>query len=234
MSAPATVLVLVKEPVPGRVKTRLAADVGDAAAVRLYRAFGQDVLAAVRAAGLPPRICFDPPEAENAIRAWLGEVEAFPQCPGDLGARMAAAFGRAFARGAAKALLVGSDLPDLPPEILTAASQLLDDHDAVLGSNPDGGYHLIGFTLHGFAPHVFEDVPWSTPGVLAATRDALRVAGVSWAETPPWCDVDDVRDLRALAARLAHAPGRAAHTVRVLRDLEAEGQVFSRTANLGS
>ena len=112
---------------------------------------------------------------------------------------MASAFACAFARGAERALIVGTDCPDLDAPLMERALDTLDTHDAVLGPALDGGYYLLG--LKGARASVFEDVPWSSPDTLAATRARLRACGASWTELETLRDLDDPDDLQALRPR---------------------------------
>lgn len=225
-------LYFVRQPVAGQVKTRLARDLqplcpdGARAAAELYAAFGQDVLAALRAAdfsGPHVQVLYDPPDAGPAVCRWLGVGQCRPQPRGDLGARMAGAFVEAFAQGAEAAVLLGSDLPDLPPAILAQAREALANPVAspgvVLGPATDGGYFLVGFRREAFCADIFTDMPWSAPDVLRLTRERLAAHGRQALLLPPWHDVDTLKDLHALAARLAGAPGAAPRTRAVLRAL---------------
>lgn len=224
-------LYFVRQPVAGQVKTRLARDLqplcpdGARAAAELYAAFGQDVLAALQAAGFSGpevQVLHDPPDAGPAVRAWLGVGQCRPQPPGDLGARMAGAFVESFAQGAEAAVLLGSDLPDLPPAILAQAREALADGSrmsTVLGPASDGGYFLVGFRRETFCADIFTDMPWSTPDVLRLTLERLAAHGRQALLLPPWHDVDTLKDLQSLAARLAGTPGAAPRTRAALRVL---------------
>lgn len=186
------VIVFLKFPEPGAVKTRLAAEVGDAAAARLARHFAEETLAAAASLGLPVTVSFAPARRGGEFSSWLGSgYDYAPQRGEDLGLRMRHAFEDAFARGAERAVLVGTDAPDRPAEFLSEALARLDDHDAVLGPALDGGYHLIALRRGSFAPEIFSGIDWSTPKVLAQTLDALREAGRTAYMLPPWRDIDD-------------------------------------------
>jgi rSAM/selenodomain-associated transferase 1 len=193
------ILVFAKSPRPGRVKTRLARTVGDAAALRLYRAFVADLLETLSAADAPATICHHPPDAEEAMRAWLGDRWPFrPQEGEDLGERMANALARAFGDGAEQALVVGGDLPDLPGRIISSAFQGIARNGAALGPAPDGGYYLIGFSAAAFEPAVFRDIPWGTDAVYRQTLARMEENRLSPAILPVWNDVDTVEDLCGL------------------------------------
>ncbi len=191
------VIVFLKFPEPGAVKTRLAAQIGVAAAARLARHFAEQTLAAAASHGLPVTICFAPARRGPEFSSWLGSgYDYAPQQGADLGQRMLHAFAGAFARGAERAVLVGTDAPDRPVEFLTEALDRLDEHDVVLGPALDGGYHLIAMRRGSFAPEAFGSgvpggIDWGTPRVLAQTLDALRRAGRTTYLLPPWRDIDD-------------------------------------------
>lgn len=187
-----TIVLMVKAPRRGQVKTRLAAEIGDAAALAAYRWLGERT-ARSWPAGWPVEVHFSPaePGAEAETRAWLGartryvaQLEA-----DDLGERLVAAAEGALTRGAEAVLLIGADCPELDTEVLRAAATALDRHDAVLGPARDGGYYLLGVKRG--ERRLFEGVPWSTAAVAEATRARLRAVGWSWAELPELEDVDD-------------------------------------------
>ncbi len=186
------VLVFLKYPEPGQVKTRLAATVGAEAAARLARHFAEETLAAAAGLGLPVTVCYAPPKCGPEVRAWLGtDFEYVAQQGADLGARMHSAFEQAFGQGAARVVLIGTDAPDRPVGMLTDALDLLGGHDVVLGPALDGGYHLIALRCDAFAAEAFIGIDWGSPAVLGQTLDALRVAGRTVYALPPWRDIDD-------------------------------------------
>ena len=192
---------MAKAPVPGLAKTRLIPALGADGAAALAARMLQHTLAEALAAGLGPVTLCAAPDAAHAAFAEL--VDARPialadQGSGDLGARMQRAFERALARHAG-ALLIGTDAPALDAAVLRMACARLQDHDAVVGPAHDGGYVLIG--LRRAEPRLFADMPWSTPQVLALTRERLREAGLRWAELAPLHDVDEPADLVHLAGR---------------------------------
>jgi hypothetical protein len=194
------ILVFAKFPEPGRVKTRLAREVGHAAALRLYRAFVGDLLDTLRQTGHPVAICHDPPPAGERMRDWLGPGYAYrPQNGADLGERMANALSSAFREGRKAAVLVGTDLPDLPGDIPSRAFAGLERTGAAIGPSPDGGYYLIGFAADAFRADVFRDIPWSTEVVFSRTRARMAENGLSPALLPVWNDIDTLADLAALS-----------------------------------
>ena len=190
----AVVAVFLKAPRLGAVKTRLAAEVGDRHALRLYRVMAARALSAVREAGLEPMVWYTPTDAGPEMRLWLGETwDLRPQASGDLGARLRAAE-QAVAAGRSW-LAIGADCPRLDAATLVYAAAIADAGDVVLGPSEDGGYYLIGGPTP--LPPLFDDMPWSTPALLGATRARLRHAGVPWRALAPLRDVDTAADARA-------------------------------------
>ena len=153
---PATVALFVRPPVPGRVKTRLAATIGDRSSCTLYRAMVLDVLRAVQASGLVLRLFHDGSAPDLLPAAWRKRATTVrPQVDGDLGARMATAFVDCFAAGCDRVLLAGSDLPGLDAPTLLAAARGLEQDEAVLLPTRDGGYGLFGLRAAAFSPSFF-------------------------------------------------------------------------------
>ena len=191
------ILVFVRAPQPGRVKTRLAAAIGDRAALRVYTRLAEHTLAAVRelaAEDVAIRVHYAPADAGDDVRAWLGNGPLYlPQADGDLGVRMKDAFARAFADGAERVVIAGSDLPEVSASLLRRAFELLDAHPAVIGPARDGGYYLLG--LRGMIEGIFDGMGWSTPHVLRATLERFSAAGVEPAALEELADVDTVDDL---------------------------------------
>ena len=186
-------LVFVRAPELGRVKTRLAAALGDDGALRVYRRLAEHTVREAREVGGELRVHFTPAERDAEVRAWLGDAVYIPQAAGDLGTRMEAAFRAAFDAGAERVVIIGSDLPDLSAALLRRAFDALASHPAVLGPARDGGYYLLGMTS--LIPGIFHDIPWSTATVLARTLERLRAAGIEPVLLDTLTDVDEVEDL---------------------------------------
>ena len=186
---PERLLVFVKRPRAGEVKTRLGRDLGPEDAAELYRAMAEQVLAATAPApgGYAREVWFAPAGAARDIAAWLPGETRRAQAGGDLGRRMDGAFASAFARGATRAVLIGTDAPALDRDRVERALDALRDHDLVLGPATDGGYYLIG--LGASRPGLFRGVAWSTPAVLQATLERAARAGsadASWTSCATW------------------------------------------------
>jgi glycosyltransferase A (GT-A) superfamily protein (DUF2064 family) len=241
------VVVFAKAPIPGEVKTRLARTLGDAAAVRLYRAFLSDTLRSIfTAPGLSGTLaCAPAPDAflTALARRWSLDLDA--QRGEGLYARLCDATRAARTKGARDVLFIGSDTPTLPrafvdsalarlgrpPEVSRAMGARADFNDrsgtkpadVVFGPSFDGGYALVALGPRADPAALFRDVPWDSDRALAATRANAERAGLSVAFVPAWYDIDepgDVAYLRGHLTRLDPAlPGGAPETRAVLRDL---------------
>lgn len=187
-------VVMAKEPVAGRIKTRLAAEIGAAAAVRFARHCSAALLQRV-AADVPWHTTVAvAPDPAAPSRLWPRSLPRVPQGHGDLGTRMQRIFDRS---GRGPVVIVGTDVPDIARTHIQAAFRLLGRHDAVFGPAADGGYWLVGLKRR---PHVlqpFGDVRWSTPHALADTLANLR--GRSIARLPTLSDVDTAADFARCA-----------------------------------
>jgi rSAM/selenodomain-associated transferase 1 len=190
-------IVFLKHPEPGAVKTRLTPALGAEAAAALYRALAEEVLKATvpRLGEYETLVFFDPPGAVEAIRAWLPGMRLRPQCAGDLGARMTAAFRRAFERGGRRVAIIGTDAPAVSRETVVGALAALDEADVVVGPAEDGGYYLLA--LRAPRPELFEGVAWSTPAVLEQTLARAATAGLRVRQLRRLRDIDTLEDVQA-------------------------------------
>lgn len=190
---------------PGEVKTRLAADIGDFAATRIYRTFVIALLARLRnvTAGARPVLAYAPRERQHEFAQLADGWKLVPQATGDLGERMRSFFQDAFAGGARRVVLLGSDSPNVPLQYVRQALRRLKDEDLVLGPTPDGGYYLIGARVA--VPGIFDGVTWSSPQVWKQTVARVQNARLSFGELPQWYDVDDGKDLSRLMQDLRGA-----------------------------
>ena len=196
-------LVFVKEPRPGAVKTRLVPALGAEHAAALYRALADEEIAqtAPRGREFERLFFFAPADARAALAAWLPGETLLPQEGKDLGARMSAAFDEAFRRGAARVAIVGTDAPFVSRVVVLDAFRALDDHDLVIGPAHDGGYCLLA--LRRAQPAIFEGIAWSTASVLRATLERAATLGLSTHRLEPLPDIDTLEDVRTEWRRLA-------------------------------
>ena len=191
------ILLFLKLPEPGRVKTRLAAKVGAERAAQAYRRLVAEVWKR-----LPDEddliVFFDPPDQETEVTAWLRELlparrfALLPQSAGDLGIRLTQAFDAVFAQGCELAAAIGSDCVELTPAHFREAWRELDGADGVIGPTIDGGYYLLA--LKSPQPILFNEIDWSTGAVFEQTLERARSAGLRLHVLAPLHDVDTVED----------------------------------------
>ncbi|MER6368935.1 TIGR04282 family arsenosugar biosynthesis glycosyltransferase [Streptomyces mirabilis] len=183
-----TLLVIAKEPRPGRVKTRLTPPFTPREAALLAEASLVDTLRTVAATPARRRVLV----LDGAAGDWLpAGFDVVPQCAGGLDERLAAAF----AGCAGPALLIGMDTPQVTPALLTVD---FADCDAYFGPAEDGGFWALGLAAPD--PELLRGVPMSTPTTGAVQRERLVAAGLRVRDLPRLRDVDTAVDAEAVAA----------------------------------
>ncbi len=211
------IIVFAKAPIPGHVKTRLSKDMDASLVALLYQNFFRDIIDKISDMGHQVKIFYDPPGSESLMREWLGDCHEFVLQTGfDLGQKMANAFEYVFRNGTRQAVLLGTDFPDLPKEIISDAIQILKSKDAVIGPAIDGGYYLIGFTSATYLQTIFTNIAWGTSAVFQKTMDSFLSSGFAVHQLPEWRDVDVYDDLKDLIQCLKNHPDKAIHTYSFL------------------
>ncbi len=195
-----TVLVFLKYPQAGRVKTRLAQFLGPEQAASLYREWIGIVFGQLQSLRANTRLVgsFDG-AAADAFADWRRLAdEWWPQPPGDLGDRLIAGFAKAF-DASGPVLAVGTDCLEMEPELIEQAFERLARTDVVFGPTPDGGYYLVGTAE--FRPLLFQSVRWSSPYTLSDHLLCCRQEGWSVSTLPMRHDIDTWQDWLAYLAR---------------------------------
>ena len=221
------VVVMARSPHGRRApKTRLAAAIGEEAdRRRLYAAFLRDTVASMRTVpDAELHVAYAGGGDRVDLRALgLTDEELLPQRGADLGEREHGVFVDLFAAGYARVVMIGSDLPTLPPAHVRRALGLVAARVVVLGRARDGGYYLIALAAgeEGTVPDLFRGIRWSTPAAFDDTVAAARRVGLTVSLVPPWYDVDDEDGLAALRRELAEAgeDARAPATAAVLSEI---------------
>ena len=211
------VLVFVRAPEKGKVKTRLSKILGNGIVLGLYQSFVADIIATLHTGRHTFRICYHPPDAEHKVTDWIGrEYVLVPQRGNHIGERMANAFRKTFADGFEHVLLIGTDLPDLPAAVIDEAFESLEKNAAVIGPALDGGYYLIGFQAVTFLPAIFESMPWGTQQVFERTIEIFEKNHLQVYRLPKWRDIDLYEDLKCFMAENAKGKSVARNTVEYL------------------
>lgn len=196
-------ILFVRYPEPGRVKTRLAKHIGALQAAEFYKCMVERVVEHTQplVGGFEPHLYFDPPEKSNAFKTWLPQLaHHHPQSPGDLGQRMAAAVAARFAAGANRVAIIGSDCLDVDHPLLMETFLKLNAADLVIGPAQDGGYYLLAMKQS--HPGLFDDMEWGGPTVLARTLEKARHLKLQIDTLPVFSDVDTLADYQVAKERI--------------------------------
>lgn len=184
------IIVFVRNPKLGRVKTRLAAGIGAAKALTIYKLLMQHTEAILNPIDTDKIVYYS--ESISYSDIWDNTIyDKQLQQGSDLGERMENAFKNAFEKGYKKVIIVGSDLWDLRVDHIESAFEQLNHYDVSIGPAHDGGYYLLGTTL--FIPELFREKNWGSETVLKDTLVTLESHTVGTLE--PLNDIDTIEDL---------------------------------------
>lgn len=188
------VIVFLKSPRPGFVKTRIAASLDAEAAAAIYQALvGMTLERLVGRVDVELR--YTPDDAAAELGNWRRPGwKVRPQGEGDLGERIQRGVVEAFSDGAGRVVVLGTDCPEFEASDIEAAFEALGRHDVVVGPALDGGYWLLGLARP--QPDLFREMPWSTDRMLEATLGRARAGGLTVAQLRRLRDVDTLEDWR--------------------------------------
>ncbi len=214
------VILFVKLPEKGEVKSRLARQLDGDIVLHLYECMVLDAIDMLNRGHYPFRISFTPPTAGDPIRKWLGRDYSYmPQLGKDLGERMEQAFLDVFSEEVGKAVIIGSDVPGVTTAIIDEAFGALATHDSVIGPASDGGYYLIGFRKGALCRDIFHHVTWSTAHVYEETMRGLKHAERSVHILPELIDVDTREDLIMLFGQRHDSNLHSTRTLQYLNSI---------------
>ena len=185
-------VIFVRNPVLGQVKTRLAKDIGDERARAIYLQLLQHTLEITRGLSFRKFIYYADEVSDYDLWSVPGYTKR-KQNGTDLGERMLNSFKELFDQGFTRIIIIGSDCLQLQTENLQEAVALLESNVAVMGPASDGGYYLLGLTK--LYPELFLNKPWSTDQVFAKTIDDFNNQGITYALLKELSDIDDITDL---------------------------------------
>jgi rSAM/selenodomain-associated transferase 1 len=186
---------MLKEPRPGRVKTRLGRDIGMVAAAWWFRHQTRRLIRQLQDPRWALVLAVSPDREGLASRVWPAHLPRIAQGQGDLGARMARAMRRS---GPGPVCVIGADIPGITRAHVARAFGALGAADAVFGPAPDGGYWLVGLKRTRVLPAgLFRDVRWSSLHALADTCASIADLKIAFVDTLQ--DVDTACDLRMTA-----------------------------------
>jgi len=186
-------MIFIKNPVAGEVKTRLGASIGSANALQVYK----KLLSHTREIAVQVKCDREIWYSSMIDRrdSWNSDLfEKKLQQGRNLGVRMSRAFQQAFEAGYEKAVIIGSDCPELEPQHIEDAFDALRSEDAVIGPSEDGGYYLLG--MKKYTPEIFSDIEWSTSSVFEETKRHFEQLGLTCKTLEVLNDIDTIEDLK--------------------------------------
>jgi len=223
MNNPDALILFLKAPIAGQVKTRLQPELTPDESLNLYKAMVEDLLERLQKSKIFELIlCFTPAHAEESLRDWLGSnFHYLAQTGDDLGQRLHNSFRWAFSQNFSRAVAIGSDIPRLRVRDIDKAFSQLKENEVVVGSCPDGGYYLIG--LDKPRPSLFSGIDWSTDRVFSQTMAKIREEALTVSQLDPLPDVDTYRDVldfwQFLCESGAELTGEHQRTYKILYEL---------------
>ncbi|WP_455276660.1 TIGR04282 family arsenosugar biosynthesis glycosyltransferase [[Eubacterium] cellulosolvens] len=230
-----TLVVMVKKPEKGKVKTRLCPPLSQEQAMNLYRNFLLDKIEQVsRVKNVLPALAYMPERAEKFFREIVPEnFELIPQNGSDLGERLANVFKEMFSDNFEQIVIIGSDSPTLPTSFIKKSFFLLNkrDVDIVLGPCDDGGYYLIGLKF--FISSLFEEISWSTSKVFNETIKRIEISDLRLAPLPVWYDVDSMDDLKRLVKEIFYEKNSVGSIAKNTKEFLREQNILSLIKNYG-
>ncbi len=199
-------IIFVKAPLPGTVKTRLQKDLGRDETVRVYKSFITEITsqyAGMR--GFDRLLGCAPAKDHEFLKEIAGKnkMKAFDQRGSDLGKKIVNAFKDYFKKGYTRVILIGSDSPTIPKEFIRKAFRALEKNDFVVGPCCDGGMYLIGARKK-IESRLFQNIPWDTSDVLNMVLEKLYRYKIQFSMLPFWYDVDNIDDFKFLKLHLRY------------------------------
>jgi rSAM/selenodomain-associated transferase 1 len=190
-----SLIIFLKHPKNGQVKTRLAKTTSQDFATKFYKLCAEHIIQTIKEISDINRFAFYSNQSEKKeVESWLGSDLLFmPQEGDDLGSRMKNAFNSVFSLGSEKVIIIGTDIPELSKELLAEAFDHLNKNEVVLGPSKDGGYYLLG--IKKIYPELFDGIEYSTSSVLSDTIKRIKDLGLSYHLLPVLSDVDTEEDL---------------------------------------
>jgi len=209
-------IMFVKEPVEGFVKTRLAKTLGDEKTLVLYKHFVNDLINTLKNSKFEFKLCVYP--NNKLINEVFGDYNNFIQEDGDLGVKMQKAFQSQFTLGYEKIILIGSDTPHIPKHYFDETFAMLESKEIVIGPSLDGGYYLIAFNKKSFNTDLFKNITWSTDIVLKQTLEKTTTDKVHLLNILN--DIDTQEDLEDFYTQYKDSYFSTSKTINFLKDIQ--------------
>jgi len=184
-------MVFIKNPVRGQVKTRLAKGLGEEFALQIYRNLLNLTLKVTSTLEVDRQVWYSKFIPDQDPWATAGFVPKIQQGD-DLGERMYTAFQKNLNKSYSNIIIIGSDSPEITTSYIEKAFELLENCDAVIGPANDGGYFLLG--LKQLDKRIFSNKKWSTSSVFSDTIKDFENLGWQWERPPQLMDLDTIKD----------------------------------------
>lgn len=185
-------IIFIKNPVAGKVKTRLAKDVGDGKALEIYRALLQHTMTITKGLNADKYLYYS--DEVDMYDNWDNNLyQKHVQDGATLGDRMSNAFKEVFGKGHKYVAIIGSDCLQISTPLLSYGLSHLYEHNTIIGPTYDGGYYLLG--MNRYIPELFENKQWSTDTVFNDTVADIKRLKLTVASLPVLSDVDEVKDV---------------------------------------
>jgi uncharacterized protein len=208
------IIVFTRFPVEGKVKTRLAKNMGNKFTVSFYKTCAEHTfseLVKVKKYDMDIYLfCSEENEMTEVINWTMNKFSYQFQQGDNLGLRMFNAFKFVFNKGYKKVIIIGTDAPDISMNLVQSAISVLDNYSVVIGPANDGGYYLLGFKSK--LMDLFSGIEWSTDSVLNNTIEKLNHSKTNYFMLNELTDIDTLEDLQNW---LKHYEGDAAHPIKV-------------------
>ena len=205
MVSNSAIIIFTRYPEPGLTKTRLISELGPEGAARFHKNLVERMVEIVRSfinnKPIKLIISFNHSDTKQ-IKNWLGSKIIYHKQSGDnLGGKISSNFKQVLKSGVDKAILIGTDIPEISPKHLNIALTTLKNHDTVLGPASDGGYYLIGMNRDSYSPKLFQNINWGRAGVLNQTLNKIIDLGSDYYLMDKLNDIDTPEDLKKLKQR---------------------------------
>ncbi|MDP2364525.1 MAG: TIGR04282 family arsenosugar biosynthesis glycosyltransferase [Ignavibacteria bacterium] len=191
----ASIIIFTRYPIEGKVKTRLASTIGNHYAKEFYKIISEKIINGTKLIRNSYKYVFYSNENEkDLVKKWLGNSFLYSHQEGNnLGEKMTNAFRKVFSHGAKKSIIIGTDIPDLSPQIIKEAIKQLDKTDIVIGPSKDGGYYLLG--MKKYYPAIFENIEYSSHTVFSETIAIAEKLNLTYSTLELLQDIDTEDDI---------------------------------------
>lgn len=192
------VILFIKYPEEGKVKTRLASTTNDKFAVDIYRAISENVFCELDKLGKDIDVFIFYSAIDNAekITSWVGKAFNYKVQTGlDLGEKMSNSFEDVFSRNYLSAIIIGSDVPEITSNVIIDAFNNLENHDIVISPSDDGGYSLLG--INNMHKELFQNIRWSSKHVLNETMEIINNKKLKLSLLESLVDIDTEEELKS-------------------------------------